>query len=48
MKKILTIAVALICAASLFAAPKAKKTKKSKIYHVGLWKKFYMAQVMRK
>ena len=30
MKKILTIAVALICAASLFAAPKAKKTKKSK------------------
>lgn len=30
MKKILTIAVALICAASLFAAPKAKKAKKSK------------------
>ena len=30
MKKILTIAVALICAASLFAAPKAKKSKKSK------------------
>lgn len=30
MKKILTIAVALICAASLFAAPKAKKTKKTK------------------
>ena len=30
MKKILTIAVALICAASLFAAHKAKKTKKSK------------------
>ena len=29
MKKILTIAVALICAASLFAAPKAKKAKKS-------------------
>ena len=28
MKKILTIAVALICAASLFAAPKAKKSKK--------------------
>ena len=30
MKKILTIAVALICAASLFAAPEAKKSKKSK------------------
>ena len=30
MKKILTIVVALICAASLFAAPKAKKSKKSK------------------
>ena len=30
MKKILTIVVALICAASLFAAPKAKKAKKSK------------------